>query len=206
MQDTPLRKGEQTRIAIVDCALELAARVGLEGLTIGMLAERMGMSKSGVFAHFGSREELQLAVLKAYGAAFVDDILRPALQVPRGLARLEAIFERWAHRTALEAQRGCILISGASEYDDRPGAVRDALVAMVRGWKRELARAIAQTAATGELAGDIDAAELVFELYGVILALHHDTRLLGSVSAPRRARRSFIRLMSAHGARFTGSV
>ena len=206
MQTSAMRKGEQTRIAIVACALDLAARIGLEGLTIGVLADRMGMSKSGVFAHFGSREELQLAVLKAYGRQFVDDILRPALEVPRGLARLETIFQRWARRTALEAQRGCILISGASEYDDRPGAVRDALVAMVRGWKRELARAINQAVEAGELGGDTDAAELVFELYGVTPALHHDTRLLGSVSAPRRARRSFTRLMSAHGARLKDSV
>lgn len=196
-----MRKGEQTRAAIVASALDLSARVGLEGLTIGALAERMQMSKSGVFAHFGAREELQIAVLKAYEHGFVDDILVPALQEPRGLARLRAIFARWLERTAHEAQHGCILISGASEYDDRPGAVREVLVGMVRSWQRELSRAIGHAVEVGELAPDTDPAELVFELYGVILALHHDARLLGSDGAPERARRSFERVLSAHGAR-----
>lgn len=196
-----MRKGEQTRAAIVASALDLSARVGLEGLTIGALAERMQMSKSGVFAHFGAREELQIAVLKAYERGFVDDILVPALRQPRGLARLRAIFVRWLERTAHEAQHGCILISGASEYDDRPGAVREVLVGMVRSWQRELSRAISHAVEAAELAPDTDPAELVFELYGVILALHHDARLLGSDGAPERARRSFERVLSAHGAR-----
>lgn len=193
-----MRKGEQTRAAIVDSALELSARVGLEGLTIGALAERMQMSKSGVFAHFGSREDLQIAVLRAYERRFVDDILRPALQAPRGLPRLRGIFERWLERTAIEAESGCILISGASEYDDRPGAVREVLVGMVRSWQRELSRAIQQAVEVGDLAPDADPADLVFEMYGVILALHHDARLLGSGGAPARARRTFERLLTAH--------
>ena len=126
-----MRKGEQTRAAIVDAALEMSARDGLEGLTIGALAERMRMSKSGVFAHFGSREDLQIAVLKAYERRFVDDILVPALKEKRGLPRLRAVFSRWLDRTAIEAASGCIWISGAVEYDDRPGSVREELVAMV---------------------------------------------------------------------------
>ena len=109
------RKGEQTRAAIVEAALELAARNGLEGLTIGALAERMQMSKSGVFAHFGSREDLQIAVLKAYERRFVDEVLVPGLKEKRGLPRLRAIFDRWLDRTAIEAARGCIWISGAAE-------------------------------------------------------------------------------------------
>ena len=133
-----MRKGEQTRAAIVSAALDLAARTGLEGLTIGALAERMRMSKSGVFAHFGSREDLQIAVLKEYENRFVDDVLAPCLKEQRGLPRLRAIFARWLDRTAIEAANGCIWISGASEYDDRPGAVRGELVAMVRSWQREL--------------------------------------------------------------------
>jgi AcrR family transcriptional regulator len=111
-----LRKGEQTRAAIVEAALELAARDGLEGLTIGPLAERMAMSKSGVFAHFGSREDLQIAVLKAYERGFVDEVLLPSLRERRGLPRLRAIFDHWLERTAIEAARGCIWISGAAEY------------------------------------------------------------------------------------------
>ena len=192
------RKGEQTRAAIVEAALELAARNGLEGLTIGALAERMQMSKSGVFAHFGSREDLQIAVLKAYERRFVDEVLVPGLKEKRGLPRLRAIFDRWLDRTAIEAARGCIWISGAAEYDDRPGAVREELVAMVRSWQRELTRAIRQAVETGELRDDVDAADLVFGLYGIILVLHHDARLLDNPDALGRARRAFARLIDAH--------
>ena len=195
-----MRKGEQTRAAIVYAALELSARHGLEGLTIGALAERMQMSKSGVFAHFGSREDLQIAVLKAYERRFVDDILVPSLTERRGLARLRAMFGRWIDRTAIEAASGCIWISGATEYDDRPGAVRDELVAMVRSWQQELVRAIAQSLETGELRAGTDPAELVFSLYGIILVLHHDARLLESPNAVGRARSAFERAVSTYAA------
>lgn len=193
-----MRKGEQTRAAIVDAALELAARDGLEGLTIGSLAERMRMSKSGVFAHFGSREDLQIAVLKAYERRFVDDVLVPGLKEKRGLPRLRAIFDRWIERSAIEAARGCIWISGASEYDDRPGAVREELVAMVLSWQRELSRAIRQAVDAGDLPSDVDVQEMVFQMYGVILVLHHDRRLLGNPDAVGRARRSFDRLIDSY--------
>jgi AcrR family transcriptional regulator len=193
-----MRKGEQTRTAIVAAAVELAARDGLEGLTIGGLAERMQMSKSGVFAHFGSREDLQIAVLKAYERRFVDDVLLPGLKERRGLPRLRAIFGNWLDRTAIEAAQGCIWVSGASEYDDRPGAVRDELVAMVRSWQRELERAIEQAIEAGDLARDADPRDLVFDLYGVILVLHHDARLMDTPDALQRARRAFDRLMRSY--------
>jgi len=192
-----MRKGEQTRAAIVEEALAQAARDGLEGLTIGSLAERMHMSKSGVFAHFGSREELQIAVLAAYERRFVDQVLVPALKARRGLPRLRAIFERWLDLTVFETPRGCIWISGASEYDDRPGPVRDELVAMVRAWQRELMRAIEQAVELGDLPGDLDVEQLVFQLYGVILVVHHDNRLLNNPDAVARARRSFERAIDA---------
>lgn len=195
-----VRKGEQTRAAILEAALELAARQGLEGLTIGTLAERMNMSKSGVFAHFGSREDLQISVLKEYERRFVDEVLVPSLRERRGLARLEAIFARWLELTTIEAARGCIWISGAAEYDDRPGAVRDELVAMVRSWHRELARALQQAIDSGELEHDTDISEMIFDLYGIILVLHHDARLLGNEGAPERARRALARIIAAHRA------
>ena len=202
-----MRKGEQTRAAIVEAAVALAARSGLEGITIGSLAERTGMSKSGVFAHFGSREDLQIAVLKAYEKRFVDDVLRPALREPRGLPRLRTIFERWLDRTAYEAAHGCIWISGAVEYDDRPGAVRDELVTMVNAWQRELVRAIRQAIDEGHLHAGCDPAQVVFELYGVILVLHHDRRLLDSAGSATRARAAFARLidsLAVESARTTG--
>jgi AcrR family transcriptional regulator len=193
-----MRKGEQTRAAIVGAALELASRNGLEGLTIGSLAERMQMSKSGVFAHFGSREDLQIAVLKAYERRFADEVLMPSLKEKRGLPRLRAMFGNWLERTAIEAADGCIYIAGATEYDDRPGTVREELVAMIRAWQRELIRAIQQSLDCGDLPPDIDVQELVFQLYGIILVLHHDARLLKSPDAVSRARRSFERLIVSY--------
>jgi AcrR family transcriptional regulator len=200
-----MRKGELTRVAIIDAAVELASKSGLEGLTIGVLAERMSMSKSGVFAHFGSREELQIAVLKTYERTFVDEVLRPHLREPRGLARLNSIFNAWLDRTAIEAANGCIWISGATEYDDRPGAVREELVGMVRSWQLELSRAIRLAIDVGDLRNDTDIEQLVFELYGVILVLHHDGRLLKSPDAIGRARRSFERLLGSYQTLFSPS-
>jgi AcrR family transcriptional regulator len=189
------RKGEMTRAAIVEQALEIAARDGLEGLTIGVLADRMQMSKSGVFAHFGSREELQLAVLKEYVARFVDDVLRPSVTKPRGLPRLEAILDRWIAFLAREIDLGCIMIAGAIEYDDRPGPQRDAMVKIITGWKAELLKAIRQAVREGHLRKDTDATQMVFEAYGLVLAMHQDARLLRSADSVRRARAGVRRML-----------
>ena len=191
------RKGELTRAAIVEAALLAASRDGLEGLTIGTLADSMQMSKSGVFAHFGSREELQLAVLKAYVQRFVEEVLRPAVTKPRGLPRLEAILERWVAFLAREMTRGCIMIAGAVEYDDVPGPLRDEMVAIIAGWKRELIKAIRQAVSEGHLKASLDAQQLVFEIYGLMLAMHQDARLLRSADSAKRARTGLRRLIDA---------
>jgi AcrR family transcriptional regulator len=194
---TSPRKGEMTRAAIVEAALLAASRDGLEGLTIGTLADSMQMSKSGVFAHFGSREELQLAVLKAYVQRFVDEVLRPAVTKPRGLPRLEAILERWVAFLAREMTRGCIMIAGAIEYDDVPGPLRDEMVTIITGWKRELIKAIRQAVSEGHLKASLDAQQLVFEIYGLMLAMHQDARLLRSADSAKRARTGLRRLIDA---------
>jgi AcrR family transcriptional regulator len=190
------RKGDLTRAAILEAALVAASRGGLEALTIGTLADSMQMSKSGVFAHFGSREELQLAVLKAYVQRFVNEVLRPAVKKPRGLPRLEAILEGWVAFLALEMTRGCIMIAGAVEYDDVPGPQRDEMVAIIAGWKRELIKAIRQAATEGHLKPRVDAHQLVFEIYGLMLAMHQDARLLRSADSAKRARTGLRRLIS----------
>lgn len=191
-------KGEQTRLAILETAIDLAAAQGLEGLTIGMLAERMKMSKSGVYAHCGSREDLQIAVLRAYETRFIDAVLRPALNRPRGLSRLRAIFANWISLTAAEAHHGCIMISGAAEYDDRPGPVRDVLVRMVQSWQAELTRAIEQVVACGDLPAETAAPAMVFDLQGIVLSLHHDARLLRSAHSVEHARAAFERLVAGY--------
>jgi len=191
----PLAKGRQTRAAILDAALALASHTGLEGLSIGALAEVAGMSKSGVFAHFGSREELQIAVVRQYHVKFEDEVFRPAMRAARGLPRLEALVDRWLRRVSREIDSGCIYISGAVEFDDRPGPVRDALVEMVRTWHAAMARAIGTAIAEGHLAADTDTEQLLFEIHGLILALHHDARFLRRPGAAARARAAFARVI-----------
>jgi AcrR family transcriptional regulator len=190
-----MRKGEMTRAAILDVALELSSRDGLEGLTIGVLADRMNMSKSGVFAHFGSREDLQMEVIKLYHLRFEQEVFYPSVKEPRGLPRLEAMFDRWVMRVSVEIASGCIYISGAVEYDDRPGPIREQLVSMVQAWQQALLRCVQQAADCGDLKPDTDAQQMVFEMYGLILALHHDARFLRIPGAVDRARRGFERLI-----------
>jgi AcrR family transcriptional regulator len=191
-------KGRQTRAAILDAALTLASHMGLEGLSIGALAEVTDMSKSGVFAHFGSREELQISVVREYHARFEEEVFFPALKEARGLPRLRALFERWLRRVSAEIDSGCIYISGAVEFDDRPGPVRDALVTMVRTWQQALERAIRAAVTEGHLRADTDAQQVLFELHGLVLALHHDARFLQSPGAVERARAAFERLLADH--------
>ncbi len=190
-----LHKGQQTRAAILDAALGLASHMGLEGLSIGALAEVTQMSKSGVFAHFGSREELQISVIREYHARFEDEVFFPAIKEERGLPRLRALFERWIRRVSVELDSGCIYISGAVEFDDRPGPVRDALASMVRAWHAALARAIRLAVQSGQLRADTDPEQMLFELHGLILALHHDARFLRSPGALDRARAGFERTL-----------
>jgi AcrR family transcriptional regulator len=190
-----MRKGEMTRAAILDVALQLASRDGLEGLTIGVLADRMNMSKSGVFAHFGSREDLQMEVIKLYHLRFEQEVFYPSIQEPRGLPRLMAMYESWVKRVSVEIASGCIYISGAVEYDDRPGPIREQLVAMVQAWQSALLRCVQQAIDCGDLKADTDAQQMVYEMYGMILALHHDARFLRSPGAIDRARRGFERLI-----------
>jgi len=193
-----MRKGELTRAAILDVALDLASRDGLEGLTIGLLADRMNMSKSGVFAHFGSREDLQIEVLKLYNKRFEDEVFYPSLREPRGLPRLQAMFARWIKRVTVEIASGCIYISGAVEYDDRPGAIREELVGMVRTWQDALHRAALQAVEMGHLLPGTDAYQLVYEMYGLILALHHDARFIKRPGSVDRAQAGFERLLKTY--------
>jgi AcrR family transcriptional regulator len=191
-----LHKGQQTRAAILDAALSLASHMGLEGLSIGALAEVTQMSKSGVFAHFGSREELQMSVIREYHTRFEEEVFFPAMTEARGLPRLRALFERWIRRVSVELDSGCIYISGAVEFDDRPGPVRDALASMVRAWQLALERAIQIAVEEGHLREATDPTQMLFEVHGLILALHHDARFLRLPGALDRARTGFDRILA----------
>jgi AcrR family transcriptional regulator len=171
-------KGALTKAVIVDQALKIASHQGLEGLTVGLLAEALAMSKSGVFAHFGSREELQLAVVREYYRRFEAQVFQPALQEPKGLARLQKMINLWVQTSVQELSAGCIFISGAVEFDDRPGPVRDELVRSVQTWRAALRRAIEQAVEVGDLKKDCTPEAMLFQIYSYVQGLHHDARFL----------------------------
>ena len=190
-------KGERTREAILDRALDLASVVGLEGLSIGALASHSGLSKSGLFAHFGSKEALQLATLKAASNAFVGSVMGPARAWPQGVERLRAIFDNWLAWTERN-DGGCLFVTAAVELDDRDGAAREFLVAQQRSWLDALARQAAFAARNGELETDLDADQFAFEMYGIYLGYHNARRLQRDPDAARRARAAFDSLIERH--------
>jgi AcrR family transcriptional regulator len=194
-------KGEQTRTAILDEALKIASRLGLEGLTIGSLADATGMSKSGLFAHFGSREDLQLAVLDYAAQRYGELVFVPVLKIERGLPRLRALFERWLDWTIESGlPGGCIMISAAIEYDDRPGPIRDAAIANQHRGNAITQKAVRLAIEEGHLGPETDPEQISFEMLGIVLATHNHRRLLGDKEARKRALTAFDELISRHAA------
>jgi len=192
-------KGERTRAAILDAGFHIVSKAGLEGLTIGTLAAATGMSKSGLFAHFGSREELLIAVMDRGQQEFVKVVINPALARPRGLPRLKALFTAWLGWTeSADLPGGCPMIGGAIEFDDKPGPVRDALAAGQRAWIDTLTRAVRQAIEHGQLAPDADPEQISFELFGIALVVHHHRRLLGYDKARARALAAYDALIERH--------
>jgi AcrR family transcriptional regulator len=195
-----VRKGERTRSAILDEALALASRRGLEGLSIGALASALGMSKSGLFAHFGSKEDLQVCTLERAQARFEAAVFRPALARPAGLPRLRALFANWLAwlEGGADLPGGCPILAAATEYDDRPGPVRDRVVAGQRELRGALAKAVHGAVDAGDLRPGTDPWQVTFEIYGMILSAHHARRLLGDPRAVFRAQEALERLIAAH--------
>lgn len=197
-----MRKGEATRQAILDAGIELASKVGLDGLTIGSLATATGLSKSGLFAHFRSKESLQLQVLSRARDRFIDAILRPAVTMPRGEARVRALFERWLRFGLDEAPAGCLFVAAAMEFDGKPdGPVRDLLVDYHRNWLISTATIFATGVTNGDFRVDAEPEQLANDLYGVMLMYYMSHRLLRDPAAEDRARQAFEALVA--GARTT---
>jgi AcrR family transcriptional regulator len=188
-------KGEQTRQAILARAFELATVVGVNGLTIGRLAEQTGLSKSGLFAHFGSKEALDVAVVEEAARQFVQDVMVPALREPRGEPRVRALFERWLAWGLRPG--GCFFVGASAELDDRPGPARDALVRACKDWIDELAKAIRIAVREGHFAASVDADQLAFELYSLMLGCHQFVRFMRDPEALARARTTFERLIAS---------
>jgi AcrR family transcriptional regulator len=190
-----MKKGETTRQLILDRATALARTAGLAGVSIGQLADDLGLSKSGLFAHFGSKDALHLAVVQHARDEFVADVIAPALKVARGEPRLRAMFQRW---TVGRAARRCVFVSLSAELDDRPGPVRDALAGALRDWLDTLATAARIAVDEGHLRADTDPGQVAFEAWGIMLATHDAGRLLGDPKVAVRSQRAFDALLARH--------
>ena len=189
-----MSKGQETKTAIIDEALQIASRVGFEGLTIGQLAEHTEMSKSGLFAHFRSKEQLQLQTLDHARQWFIDTVMRPTLAAPRGEARVRALFDSWL-RWEEVLDGGCVYVTAAVEYDDRPGAMRKALSQHQQEWLESIATVVRSAIDAGDFREDVDPDQFAFELHSLTLGFHQAFRLLDQEDATRRARTSFDRLV-----------
>jgi AcrR family transcriptional regulator len=183
-----MTKGTETRQAILTHAAQVASRMGLEGLTIGRLASEMQLSKSGLFAHFQSKQALQLATLRHTAELFVEFVVRPALAAPRGEARVRALVERWLEwGRAGVLEGGCLFVAASSEYDDRDGPLRDELVRQQRDLLELIGTVAGTGASEGEFRSDLDTEQFAWELYGILLAYHSARRLFRDERADDRA-------------------
>ena len=197
--DAKTQKSELTRAAIVGAALDLAAAEGLEAISLQAVADRIGLSKSGVFSRVGSREALQKAVIDEFGHRFLADVFVPAMQQPKGLPRLNEIVRRWIIRTRdVEARQGCIFTAGAFELDDQEGPVRDHLLGEVTRWRAALRRTVLQAMEAGHLRADTDPEQLVAEIYSLAMGLLHDVRFLRDARAPERSQATWERLLKTY--------
>jgi AcrR family transcriptional regulator len=194
-------KGEQTRAAILDEAAALSSTEGLSGLTIGVLADRLGMSKSGLFAHFGSKEQLQQSVLEHAAELFIVTVVAPALKRPRGLPRLKALFDNWiAWGAEGPFPGGCPIQAAAFEYDDRPGPIRDYVAATQLRLHAFVADALQRTADAGHLRKDLDCDQAAFELISLIQGFAFYHRLLRKPETESWIRAAFDRFLASHRA------
>lgn len=193
-----MSKGAETKDRIIESALRTASVEGLDGISLGRLAADVGMSKSGLFAHFASKEELQLDVLNAASARFMEIVVKPAMQEARGEPRVRSLFGHWLVWERHESlPGGCVFMHAAAELDDRPGPARDTLVSWQRQWLEHLARAARIAVDAGHFRADLDAALFAFQQLGLVLGYYHARRLLGDPLAEQHARQAFDALVVA---------
>jgi AcrR family transcriptional regulator len=193
-------KGAETRAAILDQAVEIASEVGFTGLTIGQLAERTGLSKSGLFAHFRSKEALQLETLARARERLTDVVVRPALATPRGVARVRALFDLWLLWATEVLEGGCIFVTASAEYDDRPGAMRDALVQGEKDWTEFIVTVAGTAVSEGDFQADLDLEQFAFTVQALMYGYHHASRLMKDPKALDRTRAAFDQLLAASAA------
>jgi AcrR family transcriptional regulator len=192
-----MSKGEHTKRTILEYAAGLASRVGLEALTIGRLATDLNMSKSGLFAHFGSKEALQLSVLEYASEVFTETVLKPAFRADAGEPRILGLFENWLTWVeATQTNGGCLFVQASTEYDDRPGVIRDSLVTIQKRWVDGLAESARRAIAVGHFRKDLDPEQFAFEFYSTLVGYHNVRRLLRDPQADAHLRQSISDLLN----------
>ena len=198
-------QGDRTRRAILESAVHIASAEGLEGLTIGRLATELSMSKSGLFAHFGSKEELQVATVEAARAIFIHEVIKPAFDAPEGLPRLWKLCDIWLSYVQKGVFRGgCFFAAVAAEFDSRPGPVRDRIAEIMKEWLNALRNAIIEAQSVEHLDKEIDATQLAFEFNALELGANWAYQLYGYPQAFARAREA-IRERLSRNATATGA-
>ena len=191
-----MRKGEATKVDILDAAVEAARRDGLDALTIGGLAKALEMSKSGLFAHFQSKQNLQCAVLEHAAEVYYEQVMRPAFAQPRGEPRLRALFDNWlAWAQSDEIDGGCIFLAAATELDDKEGPVRDQLVKTQDQWLTALRRCIRIAQDEGHFRKDLDVDLVAYQFYANMMSYHFYARLMRDATSESRARQTFDQLL-----------
>ena len=197
-----VRKGERTKGEILGKGVGMASELGIEALTIGSLAKEVGMSKSGLYAHFASKEDLQCQLVDAAAERFVAIVAAPAVRQPRGIPRVRAFFENWlAWENDVLMPGGCLFVALAFELDSRPGPVRDRLVAQQRRWLDALATAARIAVDEKQFRSDLDPRQFAYDMYSIILGYHFFARLMHDPEAESRTRGSFERLIASARAR-----
>lgn len=186
-----MRKGEATRQAILDHAVRSASKIGLEGLSIGVLAKELELSKSGLFAHFQSKDQLKAEVIERAATIFSESVVLPALTKPRGLPRIREMFVRWLGWSERVGLSGCIFVAAGAELDDQPGPPREALVRTQGAWMDALTKAAQLAIDQGHFSGSVEPAQFAHELYGVVLGYHHANRLMRDPQARERSLQAF---------------
>ena len=190
-----LDKGDHTRAAILEQAIQMASVVGLDGLSIGGLAERMHLSKSGLFAHFGSKDALQLAILKSGFERFGELVVADAMRLPRGVATIRALFDGWLRWSHERLDGGCLFVTASVEFDDRPGPVREFLVDAYRRWFGMFSEAAGRAIGDGDFRTGLDCEQFAHDINGVMLGFNLADRLFNDPHAERRAHHALERLL-----------
>ncbi len=199
-------KGGRTRQNILEVAVDLASAEGLEGLTIGRLSTQLAMSKSGLFAHFGSKEDLQLATIDTARSRFISDVIRPAFEAEVGMARLWKLCDRWlGHVQGGVCSGGCFFAAAASEFDSRPGQVRDRIAEIMNEWLGMLRKAIIESQEARQMTSDVDPIQLAFEFNSFELGANWAFQLYGDEQAFARAREAILERLRRHATK-TGAT